>query len=695
MPEDFEEPPLPYGRWYYRWCKELNRRFGPEEDSVRRKVQEQTESFQHEQERFRTADTKFAEIQSKYLSTEPEYRKGEKALATAQKRFDAARKRFEQPAFRSAVGFLGWDLAVRDVLFFAMLVTLLVFLPSFVAFLVWLLLGNPDFISALTVGPVVLLAVPLGLFGFLANFPESMAKRVRVYSLGRSPEAVSYLVMSMHLVPSLNRAVAFAAENSEEPIASAFGKVSWDVYVRRFPTIEESFLHMAQEWGEWNGDLRRSLHAIRAATLEQTPEGLDRALEKANDIILTGTKQKVETFVAGLSAPTTVLFALGILLPMTIGAALPLLSTSFDPSAFAQVGVGARAAPAPTNPAPLILLMDIAFPFAAFAYAYYILGQRPGTSSPPEVPSTLTRPQRRSITFVSLALGIGFAAFGALLLLTLPAAPGTGALELIHRVLGPLLIVWGASLGLGYYFVATTRVQKRKRDEILALEEEFPDGLFQLGSRIAEGNAPERAIEMTARALGESRVGKLFDLIALRTKVTRTTLREALYGEDGLLRTHPSRAVRAAMRVVVEMSSKDARTAGRMIVGVSNYLKDMKKIEHDLRTSLKAGADNMKATGIIFAPLVMGVTVALYAFLFSTFSDLGDVLPAAMVPVPVFQLMIGIYLLATVLAITYFVAGIEWGEDWVERKYLMGSALPVSAVLFTLTSLGAQLFFGG
>jgi len=102
----------------------------------------------------------------------------------------------------------------------------------------------------------------------------------------------------------------------------------------------------------------------------------------------------------------------------------------------------------------------------------------------------------------------------------------------------------------------------------------------------------------------------------------------------------------------------------------------------------------MKATGVIFAPMVMGVTVALYAFLSNTFLDLQDVLPTAMIPVPAFQLILGVYLMITVVVIMYFVAGIEWGEDWVERKFLVGSALPIAVLIFSLTAVGARGFIG-
>ena len=90
--------------------------------------------------------------------------------------------------------------------------------------------------------------------------------------------------------------------------------------------IEEAFREFAYEWGYWNEDFKRSLYAIKSSTLERTTDGLNRALDKANDIILNGTRRQIEKFAASLSGPTTILFALGILLPMVIGAMLPMMS---------------------------------------------------------------------------------------------------------------------------------------------------------------------------------------------------------------------------------------------------------------------------------------------------------------------------------------------------------------------------------
>jgi len=64
-------------------------------------------------------------------------------------------------------------------------------------------------------------AAPLAILAFLAEYPKRLAERRKVQSLGRMPEAVNYMVMSMRNSPSLDRAVTFAADNTDEPLAEA------------------------------------------------------------------------------------------------------------------------------------------------------------------------------------------------------------------------------------------------------------------------------------------------------------------------------------------------------------------------------------------------------------------------------------------------------------------------------------------
>jgi len=539
------------------------------------------------------------------------------------------------------------------------------------------LLGLPIFPDGFFV-LIGALVAPMAALAYLGNYPKNLAARLKVRSLGRMPEAINYMVMAMRNTPTLDRAVGFAAENVDEPVASGLRKVLWQVYMRAHPSIEESFLAFAQEWGDWNDDFKRSLFAVRAGEQERTREGLQRSLDKAVDIVLSGTKRRMEGFAASLSGPTFVLFSLGILLPMMLGAMLPIASMG-----------GLRLGTWET-----VLLLDIVFPLATAVFALNILGKRPGTSSPPRVASTLSVARSRSILAMSCA-------FGAVLL-SLGTMQSAGLLGPEGQSLAPLVLLWGVAVPPGLYLSLTSMDQRREIARVRRLEEEFPDALFHLGSRIGEGLPVETAMLRTAQTMKDTEAASLFRRISFALRLTRAPLSEVLFARSGILADHPSRTVKASMRMVVESVRKDNLTAGQTIVGISQYLKDLQKLDSGIRLQLGSIMDTMRTTALFFAPLVMGITAALYVVLSGVTAGLSDGGSAAgitaaiqqTIPAPVFTLIIGVYLLLTVIIIMAFTSGIQNGPDNAARRYEIGTALPAAMAVFTMAIFAGRLLVG-
>ena len=564
-----------------------------------------------------------------------------------------------------ALRFTSLSLEPFEIALTAYIMTLVSFLVMVVLDAVIILLVPLDMLGIVLFILLPTMVVPLSVLSLIGTYPKVKAKRLRNKALGRLPEVVNYLVMSMRLNPSLDQAINFTAENLDEPLSSAMKRILWEVYMRKHHSIEESFVQFSYEWGDWNEDFKRALYAIRSAELERTQEGLIRNLDKATEIILTGTKQSMESYASKLSGPTFILFAMGILLPMILGSMLPMMSVG-------GLSLGAL---------HLILLMDIVFPLITFGYAYSILGTRPGTAVPPKIVEGTGIRERRAI--------VGGIAVAVVLLL--PMVPPFSSM----LSLGYMPLLWAIGGGLSFYAFYSTHLLKKRRDAIKRLEGEFPDALFQLGSRISEGKALEAALERTSRTMKGTDISKLFHRIARILQLTRTSLDEALFGKSGILKDHPSRTIKATMRTVVEVVKKDAVTAGKTIVGISNYLRDMKRVEHDINTKLSGVMGMMSSTALVFAPVVMGVTSALYFVMASVLEGLGNVETGGLsfggggpvVPYALFALILGVYLLLTVLILTYFVSGMKEGEDTVELRFQIGRTLPMAILIFSVSSL--------
>jgi Flp pilus assembly protein TadB len=679
----FESQDSGYGHVYLSWCRAVNNRFPSSPKKLEKIEIKRKERFKKVEERYQKALLNLKEIEQNYDDTHKIYRSSSAKLKQAEKALARAERIYKQEKFNKAITLLGLDITLQETMTLAGFFALLIFLSGISILVFALLIFNTGIIEvAMYLVPGILFA-PLLVFALIASYPEILANRVKTKSLGRSPEAVNYLVMSMRLSPSLSKAVAFAADSADEPIASGLKKVLWNIYMREYDSVEDSFLAFAYEWGEINEDFKRSLYAIRSSTLERSDEGRIRILEKAQEIVLEGTKRKVEDFASSLQAPTTVLFALGILLPMIIGAMLPLMSLSVPSGA----SLGTTANPTSDNSPDIggaltiVLLMDVVFPLVAFFYAYHILGKRPGTATPPDVKSELSVHDKRTLALISATLILGFGVLGIPFLRRYLGDFGT--------LLGPVWVLLGIGFALGFYFRATSKYQKQRRDEIKKMEGEFPDALFKLGSRIAEGEPLETALGKVADSMKGSVCAELFEKIAYTISVTRSTPEDAMFGEDlGVLNDLPSRTIRATMKTVIESTKKDAQNAGSIIINISNYLRDMKKVEHDIKTSLNQTVSMMKSTGLLFAPLVMGITASLYVLLSKEFANLPG--STQMLSNDLFFMVIGVYLILMVMVTVYFSVGIEHGEDRIELRYSLGNAVPLAIIVYAFSLVAGQ-----
>ncbi|MEE9116106.1 MAG: hypothetical protein V3U09_04335 [Thermoplasmata archaeon] len=492
-------------------------------------------------------------------------------------------------------------------------------------------------------------------------------KRIQLECQGRAPELIGYMAMSIRLSPSLTRAITFAARNMEGPIGSGLKRILWNVYMRKHHSVEDSFTATANEWGKANEDLKRALFAVRSATLEATDEGRERSLDKAMDIVISGTKKKMEEFASSLSTPTTVLFALGILLPMILGAMLPMVSLGGLDLSYRAEGSGTGGG---IHPLLVVLLMDVVFPLAAFLYAFHILSGRPGVVSSIQIEHE-SNPRRWTVLLL-VGIGMSVGVFGILNLSTF----------------GPYLIIWSAALPASVYLISRTHRRKRERENILRMEEEFPDVLFQLGTRISEGAPPEKAVMETARSLKGTLFGDLLHRAQHRMIVFGHTLERAFFGEAGLFADFPSQRIRATMRSFVEIAKKDSVKAGQLVISTSDHLQEIQRLDEDTKRNLRTSTESMRMTSLLFAPIVMGVTFSLYSLLYETFTAMGQT--EGMMSPSIFLIVLGVYVVLIAVVATYFVTAIQKGPDRIERDYSIGIGLLISIVAYTISCLAGQ-----
>lgn len=617
---------------------------------------------------------------------------------------DEYRKKSERTVsqeFMDALNFTGYDIEPWEAHILAYSGFLILLLMMLIVDAILFNIARYE-TSSLTAVAVFTAVVPLAGMVYLSEYPKIHAKFMKIHSLGDIPEIQSYIVMSMKLVSNMERAIIFAAENSTRPLANDLKKLIWDIHIRTFSSIDDALISFANQWGKNSEYFKRSLHLVKSSVNE--PDEAQRliTLNKSLDIVLDGTKTMMDSFSARLRTPTYVLYSIFILIPLALVALIPAVSI-----------VGVR-----IDTVTLVLIYNIVLPLATFFYSEYILLQRPATFAPPHIsdrhPELSGISSTKKMTVAGALIVGAFVGASGYILLFMGNPFGIISLEAMSGLLPPTFpVVWAITSIITIYCLGVYTPYKKIRDGIKQIESEFADALFILGRRISEGRSAEEAFGHTSETMKGAKIGEIFADVSKNLTGIRTTLHGAIFNEEyGAFRDVYSDRVHTTMRMFTESVHKSNEAAGMAIIKLADHLKELQEVEDNIKRSLYDVTSTMRATAMIFAPLIGGVTLALSeviqkillniskeAQLLPKEFDFGGMMKDAgtgmtqSVPSDTFLLIIGIYMVILVIILTRFAGGIEYGGDKPQFMYDLGQMLPMSILVFTITTIISRYLF--
>jgi hypothetical protein len=633
------------------------------------------------------------------------------ACKVAAKRFgwmvgntDEYRKNSEKTVsqeFRDALNFTGYDIEPWEAHMLAYSGFLILLLMMLFVDAILFSVARYETSSLIAVAACTAV-VPLAGMVYLSEYPKIHSKFMKIHSLGDIPEIQSYIVMSMKLVSNIERAIIFAAENSTRPLANDLKKLIWDIHIRTFSNIDEALITFANLWGKNSEYFKRSLHLVKSSVNE--PDEAQRliTLNKSLDIVLEGTKNMMDSFSARLKTPTYILYSIFILIPLALVALIPAVSI-----------VGVR-----IDTVTLVLIYDIILPLATFFYSEYILLQRPATFAPPHIsdrhPELSNISSIKKLT-VACALLVGaFVCASGYILLFMGNPFGIISQEAMSGLLPRTFpVIWAITSIITIYCLGVYTPYKKIRDGIKQIESEFADSLFILGRRISEGRSAEEAFGHTSETMKGAKIGEIFADVSKNLTCIRTTLHGAIFNEEyGAFRDVYSDRVHTTMRMFTESVHKSNEAAGMAIIKLADHLKELQEVEDNIKRALYDVTSTMRATAMIFAPLIGGVTLALSEVIQKILLniskeaqhlpeefDFGGMMKdagtgmAQSVPPDTFLLIIGLYMVILVIILTRFAGGIEYGGDRPQFMYDLGQMLPMSIFVFTITTIIARYLF--
>ncbi len=613
---------------------------------------------------------------------------------------------------------------------------LLVFLLGFIAILsYWLLLTDG------TMAQFPLLLLFLVLIGsvvtyfYTFNYPQNLATKWRLKASSQMVPAILYIVIYMKHTSNFEKAVAFAAQHLDEPLALDFKKIFWDVQIGKYSTVKQSVDQYLETWRDYSLEFIEAFHLIESSLYEPSDSRRVAFLEKSLQVILDGVYEKMLKYTHNVKAPLTNLYMLGIVLPTLSLAILPLATTMVEGLKWYH----------------LFLIFNIIVPFFVIFMTNKVVLERPGGYGE----SSLL--QKNPLYYLYATNGPYFKAFficlplfilGFLPLLwaytplhiwlNLPLDPTFGSMglgflgskigafgitEAEGVIYGPngilsLILSLFVPLSIALVFIIGNSMRTKQllieREKYKEVEAEFTSSLFQLGNRLGDGMPPEIAFSKVLESVKGTSTEGFFRLVNQNIQQLGMSVENALFNpKRGAIVFYPSHLIETSMRILVESSKKGLQVAARSLMSISDYVKNIRKIDERLTDLLADIISDMKSNMTFLAPLLSGIIVGLSGMITSILSSLssslngqdlsgstsslgfGGVLnifnPDTMIAPYWIQISVGIYLIEIIFILSSTLVIIKSGKDELAETAEIGVNLKRGVFLYLIIAIGSIL----
>ena len=570
--------------------------------------------------------------------------------------------------------------------------------------------------SMFFMGVAVILALSVAVI--IQKYPFIAANSWRMKASNQMVLCIFYIVTYMRHTSNLENAIEFAAEHLKPPLALDLKKVLWDIETETYESVKESLDLYLETWRKWNIEFIEAMHLIESSLYEPTEERRISLLEKALDVILDETYEKMLHFAHNLKSPITMLHMLGVILPVLGLVILPLLVSFMGGVKWYHIAV----------------IYNIFLPLGVFYLGKNILSTRPTGYGDSDISETNAEIRKfRNIVFklgpfeivihpIWVAGGIALILLfiGLTPLILHAIAPELDKTLLDYRqstvdptkTIGPfgvvpsllsLAIPLSAGLGIGFYAKLRSKNIIKIRQRSRELESEFASSLFQFGNRIGDGIPLEIAFHKVAEIMKDTHSGTFFELVSTNIYSLGMSVEDAIFNpKNGALVYFPSPIIKGSMKVLIVSAKKGPMVASQALMGVSRYIKEIHKVNERLKDLLADIIASMKAQISFLAPAISGIVVGITSMVTTILGRLTEQVQslgsatagsqAAMIgdmfvdgiPTYYFQIVVGFYVVQIVYILTILSNGIENGADKLNERYLIGTNLIRATILYSV-----------
>lgn len=576
-------------------------------------------------------------------------------------------------------------------------------------------------------------------FYYVYNLPRRLANIWRLQASAQMVPAILYIVIYMKHTSNLERAIEFASQHIGTPLGLDLRKVFYNVEVGKFSTIKQSLDFYLETWRDYAPEFVESFHLIESSLYEPSDTRRIQTLERALQVILDGVYDKMLRYSREIRSPLTNLYMLGIILPTLGLALLPLAATLLGGAIQWQ---------------HVLIIFNVIIPFFVYYLTSEILLKRPGGYGE----SSVLESNPRYSEFISKKPWIT-AALITLPLLILGLLPfimqSSTFTNLLHiqsdytfgqiglpffqeqklfdfktvgnRTIGPfgilsIFLSLFIPLSISMFFSITYKLKTRNliksRKDTKLLELEFTNSLFQLGNRLGDGIPAEIAFSKVAQSTQGQKTQSFFMLVSQNIRQFGMSLDEAIFNKQrGAINYYPSDLISTSMKILTESVKKGLQIAARALMSISDYIKNIQKINERLRDLLAEVISDMRSNMVFLAPLLAGIVVGLSSMIAIILNKLKDLTTVAsggniagigdigslvnlfdinsIIPPYFIQASIGIYLIQITFILTSALVTVDAGKDSLQEKYELSRNLKRGMLLYFITSLISILTLSG
>lgn len=568
-----------------------------------------------------------------------------------------------------AVKFLGWNVKPDHIIGAGMFAIFLGFLAVILLSLVSYFIGlNPTLYIFFS--PIAIL-----LFFAITEWPKSLAKQYANKSLAYAPYIISQMAVSIKQTPNLENAISFVSKTNKGKISRDLRDILFNAWIGKVKSVYDETLNLADKWAKFSAGFQRSLRLIISSFHEKDKESKDKTLDNSVDSMLSDITSTMHSYALGLNTPTLVIFSIGTILPLMLISIFPLIS--FFGFEVSQVTV--------------IAFLGSSL-IASYLYSNIVLRKRPVGFPEPKIKKQEKEPTK----VIPLIILVLFSIPTAIFIMQSSGLEVGGFPGLLIKITGPYGIVWGIGLAISIHFYMSTSKKNKARKTIKKLENQFIDSLYHIKNSLRDGQPLESALKFSGSMLGKGEIGKYYSAIIDSFNTKRITFEEAVVKQET-----GSTLIKSSMELIFNAMKKGRVAVMQTTEVIYSYLSRIAKIEAEIKTMLSKTLSMMRATIVIFAPVVCAVIVVLFHMINNTIKNIsvsnkdyafGTIFVQSAISPGYLQIIIGIYLIALNYVLIRYISYLQNGFDKISFHYNLAKSIPVTLLIFTVTLSLAGLF---